>query len=94
MSKPADGEMKQFSFGTCMFERTSPSRDKITGDTPVINVIIGFDEALKLNLAVDECIRKLNRYKKSTTVGKRAAMNLTILLDQGRVSVNETALKK
>ena len=85
---------KEFSFGTCDYSYTSPERSQLSGTTSVLNVVIPFDDALKLDLAIDECVRKLNRYKKSTKEGKRAALNLAIFLNQGRVSVNETKLKK
>jgi hypothetical protein len=34
-----------------------------------INIHIPFDEALEFNLAVDECVPKLNSYKMSTKEG-------------------------
>ncbi len=85
---------KKFTFGTCAYERTSPARDKVSPATKVLNIVVPFEEALKLNLAVDECVRKLNSYKKSTTEGKRAAMNLTIYFDLSRIAVNETKTKR
>ena len=57
--------------------------------TEVLNVRIGFEESLKLHLALGECIRKLNSYKRSTTAGKRTALNLAIHLSKRRLTVNE-----
>ncbi len=94
MSKDKDENQKEFTFGTCDFSFTSPERRQLSPQTPVLNVTLSFENALKLNLAIDECVRKINRYKKSTKEGKRAALNLAIFLNQGRVSVNETRLKK
>ena len=85
---------KSYTFGTCSYERTSPARSALSPDTKVVNIIVPFEEALKLNLAVDECVRKLNSYKMSTTEGKRAALNLTIYLDMNRIAVNEGKMKK
>jgi len=84
---------KEFTFGTCEYERTSPARTELTGDTSILNIIVPFEEALKMNLAVDECVRKLNRYKKSTKTGKRAALNLTIHFNLGRIAINEGRLR-
>jgi hypothetical protein len=81
------GIEKEFSFGSCEFSRLSP--DKIIPSTKKLNIIVGFGEALKLNLAIEECLRKLNRYKRSTREGKRAAINLTIHFDVERISVSE-----
>jgi len=85
---------KKFSFGTCAYDITNPSRASLTNTTQILNVVISFEEGLKLNLAIDEALRKINTYKKSTTEGKRAALNLAIFLDQNRLSVNETKLPK
>lgn len=80
---------KKFVFGTCAFVRTSPKREKLSGSTKILNVFIPFEEALKLNLAVEEGVRKLNRYKRSTKAGKQMGLNLAIHLAQNRVTVNE-----
>jgi len=94
MPKEKSENEKEFTFGTCEYSYTSPERSQISPSTSVLNVVIPFEDALKLNLAIDECVRKLNRCTKSTTEGKRAALNLAIFLNQGRVSVNEAKLKK
>jgi len=70
----------------------SPELTALTGNTQVLNVRIGFEEALKLHLAIGECIRKLNSYKRSTSAGKRTALNLAIHLSKGRLTVNEGKL--
>ncbi len=85
---------KSFTFGTCAYDRTSPARHELSAETKAINIHIPFDEALKFNLAVDECVRKLNSYKMSTKQGKRAALNLTVYFDQNRIAVNEGKLRK
>lgn len=87
-----DAAKKEYTFGTCAIGRVSPAREKLTASTKVLNLNLSFEEALKLNLAIDECCRKLNSYKKSTKEGKRAALNLTIHLELSRVAVNEGKL--
>jgi len=84
--------MKTFSFGGGSFCNTSPKRVALTPETKILNVMMTFEEALKLNLAIDECIRKLNSYKRSTKSGKSAGLNLAIHLEAGRVTVNEERL--
>ena len=80
---------KEFSFGGCSIANISPKRDKLSEKTKILNVQITFEEALKLNLAVEECLRKLNSYKRSTRAGKMMGLNLAIHLDVSRVTVNE-----
>ena len=60
--------------------------------TTTINFTISFEEALKFNLAVDECVRKLNSYNRAKTRGKQAALALVIHLDKGRIRVSEGKL--
>ncbi len=83
---------KEYTFGTCAIDKTSPTVDKLSPKTLVLNLHITFEEALKLNLALDECVRKLNSYKRSTIEGRKAALNLTIHLEKKRVTVNEVRL--
>ena len=80
---------RKFTFGTCAFTRTSPATEKLSCNTKILNVMISFEEALKLNLAIDECVRKLNTYKRSTKTGKTMGLNLVIHLAQKRVTINE-----
>lgn len=84
--------LKTFSFGGCDFSKTSPRRDALSPQTAVLNVTLSFEDALRLNLAIDECVRKLNSYKRSTVEGRRTALNLAIHLDKNRVTVNEGKL--
>ncbi len=94
MAKEISSATKKFSFGGCDFSRTSPGIATFNPNTQMLNIEITFEDALKLHLAVGECIRRLNSYKRSTTEGKRTALNLAIHLSKGRVTVNETKLPK
>lgn len=89
MANPNSPAKKTFSFGGCDYAKLSPLQNKLSGTTKVLNITISFEDALKLDLAIDECVRKLNSYKRSTTGGKRSALNLAIHLGQGRITVNE-----
>jgi len=83
---------KTSTFGTCGFAKTSPPQGQFSGATKVLNVIVSFEEALKLNLALEECLRDLNSYKRSATEGKNVALNLTIHLNSKRITVNKSSL--
>ncbi len=92
MDEEASPPLKTFSFGGCDFYRTSPGVAALSPSTQVLNIEISFEDALKLNLAIEECIRKLNSYKRSTRAGKRTGLNLAIHLSKGRVTINEAKL--
>lgn len=83
---------KTSTFGTCSFGKISPSKERITESTKTLNVFVSFEDALKLNLAISEALRKLNSYNRSTKAGKSAAMNLTVHLESRRLTVNEGSL--
>jgi len=83
---------KKDTFGTCAYDHTSPPRENFTNQTKIVNVLLSFEEALKLNLAIDECVRKLNRYKKSTKIGKSAALLVAVHLELNRISIHESKL--
>lgn len=77
------------TFGTCAYDRTQPARDTLTNATKILNIHLSFEEALKLGLAIDECLRQVNRYNKAKNVGKQAGLNVAVHLDQGRISIHE-----
>ena len=82
--------LKTDTFGTCAYDHTSPG--KVTAETPVLNIVLSFQEALKLNLAIDECVRQLGRYNRATKYGKSAGLTVAIHLDQERISIHEGKL--
>lgn len=86
----ADPVLKKDSFGACGFERLSPSELALT--TPALNVVIPFEDALKLNLAIDECVRRLGRYNRAKAAGKSAALMMVIHLGSRRVRIQEGKL--
>jgi len=92
MTEQTSPAIKTSSFGSCEFGRTSPALETLSPNTQVLNIDITFEEALKLHLAIEECVRKLNSYKRSTRLGKRTALNLAIHLSKRRVTVNEARL--
>ena len=93
MPKGSVPAIKTFSFGGCDFGRTSPAIEALSPNTQVLNIEISFEEALKLELAIEECIRKLNSYKRNTRAGRRTALNIAIHLSKGRVTINERNLR-
>ncbi len=66
--------------------------ENIGSDHRALNLFLSFEEALKLNLAIDEAVRRLNSYNRATRAGKSAALNVTIYLDKKRITVNEGKL--
>jgi hypothetical protein len=82
--------LKKGTFGTCAYAKTSPAT--LAADTSIVNVVLSFEEALKLNIAIDECVRALGRYNRAHSAGKSAGLNVAIHLNQRRISVHEGKL--
>jgi hypothetical protein len=83
-------------FGGCSYAYTAPKRSTLSPQKKFLNIYIPFEEALKLNIAIDECIRVLNKYKRNKPEGKRAAMNLALHLNDNdrRITIHEKKLRK
>ncbi|MGE0876149.1 MAG: hypothetical protein AB7O31_15920 [Burkholderiales bacterium] len=88
----AQVQTKKFSFGGCTVSGFSPEVSAISPKTEMLNVSISFEDALKLNLAIQECVRKLNSYNRSTSVGKRTGLNIAVHLQNRRITVKETTV--
>lgn len=86
--------LKSFSYGGCQIRGTNPPRSKLSPETKVLNISIPFDQALRLNLALDECLRALNRLKRSTTEGKDAAVNLVVQFHHGRIAIAQAKSRR
>ena len=86
-------KVEKKGFGGCTFERVSPPVVPQAGAVPKkLNFTISFEEALKLELALHECLSQLNKYKRSTTAGRRSAVLLTAHLDVKTFGVLEGTL--
>ncbi len=57
-----------------------------------INIVISFEEALKLHLSLGQALAKLNSYNRSTTAGKRSAINFCLFPKKKRITVNQAQL--
>ena len=82
------------SFGACGYSKTSPPVSAVSPSTKILNIAIPFEQALKLNVAVDECIRTLNSYNRATRAGKQSGLTLAIHLPSQRITVHEGRIIK
>ena len=64
-TQPAPVPTNKNSFGICNINRTSPQRQDLSGNTKILNVEITFEEALKLNLAINASLQKLNSNRRA-----------------------------
>jgi hypothetical protein len=58
-----------------------------------INVELSFEEALRLSLAIQSCVLSLNRYKRSTTMGREMGLCLSIKTDGTTITVIEKRVR-
>lgn len=82
---------KKQSYGGCTIDHLSPAR---ADDWPkAINVVLSFEEALKLHLSLQARLMDINSLNRSTREGKAAAVNLCVYTDVRRITVNADKLK-
>lgn len=86
---PTDIKTKQ-TFGSMDVARISP--EPVAGAPAAMNIIVSFEEALKLHLSLGQALAKLNSYNRSTTAGKRSAVNVCLYTQKKRITVNEAQL--
>jgi hypothetical protein len=83
---------KQRSFGTCRYERTAPPKGHLSPETKVLNIELSLDEALKLHVAIDHCIKRVRKFEENGQVGRRAAVNMAVHLNTQKIAVTEAKL--
>lgn len=49
---------------------------------PPVNIVLSFEEALKLQLAIQARLLDMNRLNRSTKEGKSAGVNLCVFMDK------------
>ena len=80
------------SFGTLDISRISP--EPKPGSAKSMNILLSFEEALKLHFGLGQALAKLNSYNRSTTDGKRACVNLCVFPEIHRLTINEDKLPR
>lgn len=79
------------TFGTVRIDHFSPTLPE--GTPKGINVVLSFEEALKLHIGLLQILGKLNGYNRNTKDGKASAVNLCIFTDANRITINEDKVK-
>jgi hypothetical protein len=77
------------TFGSADIDRVSPEVSNAA-----LNVVVSFEDALKLHLSLGQALAKLNTYNRATTSGKRSAINICVYPQKKRITVVEAQLSK
>lgn len=85
MPKPDSPKRKNVSFGASRFRTSNPQA--LSADTKVVSLVLSFEDALKLNLAVDSGVHHLGRLNRATESGRRRGLKLMIHFDKQRLRV-------
>jgi hypothetical protein len=82
---------KDGSFGTAVVNHITPV--SFTESQPkALNIVLSFEEALKLHLSVGQALASLNSYDRSTKAARETGMCLH-LYDHGRIMVTEAKVR-
>lgn len=86
-----NGIRRKASFGGANIDHFSPP---IGESAPTaLNVVLSFEEALKLHLSLGQALGHINGYDRSTKKGRHTAVNLCIYQHKDRVVVVEGKAK-
>lgn len=79
------------SYGGCTVNHFSPV---VAGTWPkAINIVMSFEEALKLQIALQDRLLAINGLNRSTKDGKAAAVNLCVYPEIRRITINADKLR-
>lgn len=82
---------RKSSFGTVSIDHFNPA---VTESWPKgMNITLSFEEALKLHLGLGQLLGHLNGYNRSTTEGRRSAVNLCVYTEVKQITITEGRLK-
>ena len=77
---------KKQSYGGCAIDHFSPAISP--GWPKAINIVLSFEEAMKLSLSLQHRLLDINSLNRSTREGRAAAVNLCVYPGKGRITVN------
>lgn len=80
---------KKGTMGSCYFHAVSPPFDATT-----VSFQLSFEDALKLNVAIDEAVHQLNRLNRARKEAKALGLTLIFHQDIRRVTVTTDKLQK
>jgi hypothetical protein len=80
------------TYGTVTVDRLSPEYRE--GWPKSVNMIMSFEEALKLQLGLQHALLEINKLKRSTVEGRRAAVNLCLHTGSQRITVNPAKVRR
>ena len=77
--------------GSCQYARTSPDIEQ--RGIKSVNVDITYEQALQLSLSIQSAVSSLNRYNRSTKVGRSMGLCLSIKTEPSSLSVIEAPVR-
>ena len=69
-------KQKAFTFGTCALDHYGPA--PLSANTRAINVVVGFEEALKLHFAIGEGLSALNKHNRAARAGRHVNRSCSV----------------
>lgn len=83
---------KTRTFGTTKYIGIRPEESELYQVCKVINIDVTFEEALRLHLAIDECVRQMNSYNMHTFAGRNQKMRMSVFLEKKRIVIGKSKL--
>jgi hypothetical protein len=92
MAKKKKEIRRKSTFGSAGIDHFSPALPE--GTPKAINMVLSFEDAMRLHLSLGQLLGHLNGYDRSTSDGRRTAVNLCVYTQQRRIAVVEGMVKK
>jgi hypothetical protein len=84
---------KEFSFGSLHVVNDPPTRLQEAGIKSA-NLILSFEDALKLHVALQAAVLELNSFDRNTVAGKNKGVNLCYYPETNYITVNRADIPK
>lgn len=84
-------EKQEDYHGGCRYVRTSP--DMKAKGVKSVNIDLSFFEAMRLLVALQSAVQKLNRYDRRDKSGRQIGLCLSLKVDRSAISIIETRIR-
>lgn len=81
------------SFGTARIDHFSPQIKPGDPTPKVLNVVLSFEEALKLHLGLLQALGKLNSYNRQGKDGRLTGIDIGIFTETSRITITEEKIR-
>ena len=88
-----EARKKEFSYG-CAHTVNEPPKGIQEAGIKSVNLILSFEEVLKMNVALQAAVLDLNSYDRGSVAGKNKAVNICYYPESNYITINRADIPK